>query len=407
MDPTTVPADATDRAGIDGILAPATRLDRWLRAVLVVLTVTCAVRYLIRHDFDAAGVGVLAGAAALVISYSALNLLPRRAAWPTGWLVVVVALWAALTLLAPSFAWTAVPLAFAALQVLRFRYAVCVVAAMTAVVCVAWLRISKGLDPTLVAGPVGMALITVLAYRALEREAAVRQVLLDDLRAAQSDLGVAQRRAGALTERTRLSRDIHDSVGQGLSSINLLLNAADEDWDSRPDQARDHVRRAASTAREGLDEVRRVVRDLAPAQLEDDTPGASVRRALDGVLAQAPPSVDATLRVDGLARPVPGAVATALVRTARGALANVFEHSGAGRVVVTLTYQPGEVLLDVRDDGRGFDPEPRPGRGTRGTGLPGIRQRVAELGGRTAVESARGEGTTVSVAFPAPAGDLG
>ncbi|MGG5259092.1 sensor histidine kinase [Phycicoccus avicenniae] len=402
MDPTTAPSDATDRTGGGGILAPATGLDAWLRAVLVVLTVTCAVRYLVRHDFDAAGLGVLVGAVALVAAYSMRGRLPQGPSWPTAWLVAVVALWAALTVLAPSFAWTVVPLAFAALQVLPFRYAVGTVALMTLVVCLAWLRITDGLDPTLVAGPAGMALITVLGYRALEREAAVRQALLDDLRAAQSDLAVAQHRAGALTERTRLSRDIHDSVGQGLSSINLLLNAADEDWDRRPGQARDHVRRAASTAREGLDEVRRVVRDLAPARLDEDTSAEALHSALDGVLAQAPPSVDVSLRVDGSARPVPDPVSTALVRTARGALANVYEHSGAGRAVVTLTYQHAEVLLDVRDDGRGFDPQRPRARGARGTGLRGIRERVSLLGGRTAVESARGEGTTVSVAVPAP-----
>ncbi|WP_431473007.1 sensor histidine kinase [Ornithinimicrobium sp. W1665] len=88
------------------------------------------------------------------------------------------------------------------------------------------------------------------------------------------------------------------------------------------------------------------------------------------------------------------------MRSARGALANAVEHADARTVVVTLTYHPDELLLDVRDDGRGFDPA-RPGTGgARGRGLNGIHHRAKELGGQATVESSPGEGTTLSVAFP-------
>jgi signal transduction histidine kinase len=89
-----------------------------------------------------------------------------------------------------------------------------------------------------------------------------------------------------------------------------------------------------------------------------------------------------------------------MVRTARGALANVVEHAAARRLAVTLTYQVDEVVLDIRDDGRGFDPGQVRPSGSRGRGLAGIRDRAAALGGRADVESAPGEGTTVSVRFP-------
>ena len=391
--------------GLRGILAPALRLNRWLTVVFVLLVAACAARYLMRHGFGPEGVGVLTGATILAVCYAGRGLEAGRAWWPTAWVVVVVLLWATLTALAPSFAWTAVPLAFAALQVLPFRYAVAVVVLMTAWVTVSWLRISDGFDPTVVAGPVGIALITVIAYRALEREAITRQRLLEDLTAAQSDLAAAERRSGALAERTRLSREIHDSVGQGLSSINLLLNAADEDWERRPDTARQHVRTAATTARDGLDEVRRVVRDLAPARLEADETGDALPAALRALLQRSATGLEAALRVDGTPRPVPEAVAGGLVRTARGALANVLEHAHASRVVLTLTYQPDEVILDVRDDGVGFTPGPPQRGGARGHGLPGIHDRVAALEGRVTVESAPGDGTTVSVAVPTPRGD--
>lgn len=403
--PTLPGMDTRGHPGVRGILAPATGLGRWLSIVMVVLLACCALRYLDRHGAGPWGQTVLAGALALAVAYASRGYGPRVPWWPSVWVGAIVLLWTVLTLVAPSFAWTAVPLAFAALEVLAFGWAVAVVVLMTTVVGIATLRISDGFDPTLVAGPVGIGLVTVLAYRALEREARTRQHLLDELTAAQDELVTTQRRAGALTERTRLSREIHDSVGQGLSSINLLLNAADAHWCRRPDLAREHVRTAAATARDGLDDVRRVVRDLAPSA--PDAAGAQedpLGTALQTVLERSAIGVDVELRVEGAARQVPPAVAGALVQTTRGALANVLEHARASRVVVTLTYLPDEVILDVRDDGDGFDPTATGRRGTRGHGLPGIRDRAVALGGRVSVESEPGEGTSVSVALPTGAG---
>ncbi|MER7072292.1 sensor histidine kinase [Terrabacter sp. NPDC000476] len=385
----------------EGILAPVARLDRWLDAVLVVLLATCSARYLLRHDLDATAVLVLAGAVVL----GAVHLTRRRVtgheAWPQVWIAVVVALWVTLTLVAPSFAWTAVPVAFAVLQVLPFPYAVTTVVLMTAVVSVAWSRITADLDPTVVVGPVGIALVTVLSYRALEREARTRQALLDELTEAQADLVAAQRRSGALAERTRLSREIHDSVGQGLSSITLLLAAAEQDWDRRPLVARQHVTAAASAARDGLDEVRRVVRDLAPADLDGDDTGEALPAALRRLSATGAHGLDVEVRVHGDPVPVPARTAGALVRSARGALANVVEHADASRAVVSLTYLPDEVRLDVRDDGAGFATAATTvADDDRGHGLDGIRRRAVEHGGSAAVESAPGEGTTVSVRVP-------
>lgn len=375
-----------DRPGEHGILAPAARLDPWLLLVLVVLLLASAVRYVDRHGLGTTGALVLAAAATLALAYATRGLLRARPWWPTAWVAAMVVLWGALTAAAPSFAWCAVPVAFAVLQVLPFAWAVATVVAMTALLTASLLRITDGADPTQVAGPIGIALVTVLAYRALDRESRARQH--------------AQAEVGALAERTRLSREIHDSVGQGLSSINLLLQAAEQSWDDRPDAARAHVRTAAATARDGLEEVRRVVRDLAPADLGDDPSGAALAAALRRAAEQSATGRAVEVRVHGTPAAVPAEVAAALVRTTRGALANVREHAAADRVAVTLTYQGDEVVLDVRDDGRGFDPAQVRASGARGRGLAGIRDRAAGLGGSTAVESAPGEGTTVSVRLP-------
>lgn len=391
------------RPGEHGILAPAGRLDPWLLAVLVVMLVTCAVRYVDRHAFDATGAAVLAGALVLGLAYATRGLMADRSWWPTVWVTGMVLLWGALTAVAPSFAWCAVPVAFAVMRVLPFPWAVGTVVLMTVLLTAAWQRITGGLDLVQVAGPIGVGLVTVLAYRALDLESRARQELLDQLVEAQAELAEEQHRTGALAERTRLSREIHDSVGQGLSSINLLLQAAEQAWSAQPATAREHVRTAAATARDGLDEVRRVVRDLAPADLAGDMTGNALpdalRRAADQ-WAQAAPGMRVEVRVDGQPVVVPPDVAAALVRTARGALANVREHAGAQRVALTLTYHLDEVVLDVRDDGRGFEPAQVRPSGTRGRGLAGVRDRARALGGRADVESAPGEGTTVSVRFP-------
>lgn len=391
--------------GARGILAPV-RFGPALRIALLGMIVVCAARYLLRHDPTALMLLVLTGAVVLAAVASLQGVVPRRGVWPAAWTLVVVAVWIALTLTAPSFAWCAVPLAFSVLQILPFWPATGVVGVMTAVVVAAELRLAEELDPTIVAGPVAIAFATVVAYRALDREATARQQLLDELTATQADLSAAQHRAGALTERARLSREIHDSVGQNLSSINLLLQAAEQQWERRPDAARTQVHMAADAARVGLDEVRRVVRDLAPAELAGAA--GSLPAALHKVVADAV-GVDASFRSHGDAGDVPLPVAAALIRTARGALANVSEHAQASRAVVSLTAQPDELRLDVRDDGIGFDAGV-PARSRRaaerraagrGRGLAGIEERIIALGGTFEIESAPGEGTTLSAVFPA------
>jgi len=379
-----------------GLLASATRLDRWLQVSVVVLLASCAWRYAARHRLDLVGWVLLAGAVLLAVAYLARPVLTRRIG-AVGWVALVVVSWAALTLAAPSYAWAAVPLAFSVLQVLPYRAALAVVVSMTIVVGVGWSRIVDWPDPTVVVGPVTIAIVTVIAYRALQEQLDERQLLVDELLTAQADLAVAERRSGALEERARLSRELHDSVGQHLSSIAVLLRAVE----GGGSDSRELVRTAATMASEGLDEVRRVVRDLAPVGVDEsaDSLPAALRHSVSQVAAHGGPSVE--VFVHGVVRPVPTAIASAVVRTARGALANVVDHAGATRAAVTLTYLPDELRLDVRDDGSGMPLAPAGARGTtRGHGLAGIRERAASLGGSAVVESVVGEGTTVTLALP-------
>lgn len=394
----------TSAHGLPGILAGVRRLETWLHLTLVLLTLASAVRYLQGHGFGGRAPAVLAGAALLLLAYAAYRRLPwrNRRWWPTAWCATLIVTWLLLVLIAPSFAWCAVPLAFVALRVLPYPVACAVVAGMVLVVVAAWTQMRATLDPTVVLGPACVAVLAVTAYRALEQEARTRQQLLDELRDAQGDLADAQHRSGVLAERARLSREIHDSVAQGLSSINLLLQAATQDWNARPVAAREHVTQAGQTARDSLEEVRRVVRDLAPSELGTDLTGAALPTGVREVSVRATQhtGLAVTVAVQGEPVPVPERSATAVLRSLRGALANVIEHAAARRVTITLTYQSDQVSLDVRDDGRGFDPSLVLASGSRGRGLAGIRSRARELGGELVVESVPGEGAVVALSLP-------
>lgn len=385
--------------GMRGILAPATLLAPWLHLVLVALVATSTWRYLERHGLADNAISIVLGAAALIVLYAVRPLARERTGWLVAWTASTVLLWAALTIAAPSFAWCAVPVAFAVLSVLPEGWAVGTLSAMMLTIALSWARIGIDFDPTLVVGPMGVAVVTVMSFRALTRQTREREVLLEKLTEAQDELARAERRAGALTERARLSRDLHDSVGQDLSSINLLLQAARQSWDVRPLDARKNVSMAASTARDGLESIRRMVRDFAGENVEDTTSGESLNALLRHAIAATDPGSPIEFHAFGSAPAIPPEVAEALVFTTRGALANVREHARATRVAVTITYNSDEVLLDIRDDGIGFDPSSMGTATLRGHGLRGIRERARSLGGDFAVDSALAEGSTVSVRF--------
>ena len=226
-----------------------------------------------------------------------------------------------------------------------------------------------------------------------------RASLIEQLSQTRAELAQANRRAGVLAERQRLSGEIHDTVAQGFTSIIMLLQAADADVEAQPATARGHLALALQTARENLAEARALVTALAPAGLEPGALDGALRRltaTMDGHLGTA-----AAFEVSGPAVPLPRPAEIMLLRVAQEALANVRKHAGARQVLVRLRYAGDQVGLDVTDDGAGFDP----GQPGGGYGLPGMRARVDEAGGRLGVRSSPGAGTTVSVMVPLPGGD--
>lgn len=242
-----------------------------------------------------------------------------------------------------------------------------------------------------------LAAIAVVAYIAvLDHEGRKRQHLYEELAAAQAEREAAERQAGILAERQRLSREIHDTLTQGFASIALQLDAALADLPEQAPAAR-LVGQAMRTARENLDESRRLVEALRPLPLQAARLPDAVRRLTSRVREET--SIAAETVVTGEPVHLNPAAETELLRVVQEALTNVRRHANAHEVTVTLSYLDGLMLIDVADDGTGFDL-----RDTAcGVGLAAMRERAQSLGGRLTVESTPGEGTTIAVSVPVPA----
>ncbi|MFJ4869621.1 sensor histidine kinase [Streptomyces sp. NPDC088757] len=250
-------------------------------------------------------------------------------------------------------------------------------------------------------------LATKETEKAVERAATIAELARANSRleqalaenaALQAQLLLQAREAGVADERRRLAAEIHDTIAQGLTGVVTQLQAASAAPDRQRAEA--HLRRAADLARHGLGEARRSVRNLSPVALEHDTLPEALRKTVEEWAERT--GVDTRFTVTGTESPLHDEVAATLLRIAQEALSNTARHAGAVRAGVTLSYMDDEITLDVRDDGRGFDPLARPERGREGGGfgLDGMRARAERLTGTVTVETAPGEGTAVSARVP-------
>ncbi|MFD4353192.1 sensor histidine kinase [Nocardia sp. NPDC058518] len=377
------------------------RDDTRLLAVIVhsafyVLLAASLMRWLIRHSETRSTPLIVVLSLTLAVLYALSEL---RQSGRLAWFAMLVLTWSVLVVLAPSFAWCAVPLVYTGLRILSERVAVILVVALTALVVSSQVRIAGWLDPNLVLAPPAVAAVTTALFVGMRRQAERQAALIDDLVRTRQELAATERREGTLAERQRLAMEIHDTLAQGLSSQRMLLQAADLVWDSDPQLAHTHLRSAADIAERDLTEARRFVHDLAPADL---AAGGSLPAAL-AALAERETTDTLTVRchIEGTPGPLPQRVEATLLRIAQGALANVREHAAATTATITLTSLDDQIVLDVADDGRGFDPDAQADPAQhRGHGLPAIRARVRQLGGTCTIESAPGDGTVLSAAIP-------
>ncbi|MEU2776440.1 sensor histidine kinase [Streptomyces sp. NPDC007162] len=226
---------------------------------------------------------------------------------------------------------------------------------------------------------------------------AALQQALDENAALHAQLLVQAREAGVADERRRLAAEIHDTIAQGLAGIiaqlQVVLNTPD------PQTAGDHTARALALARHSLGEARRSVHNLAPVALEHDGLPEALRKTVAEWGERT--GVRAEFTLTGTAEQLHGEVAATLLRIVQEALSNAARHARAARVGVTLSYLGDEVILDIRDDGTGFDLLAVPVRSRAGGfGLDGMRARAERIAGTLTVESEPGLGTALSARVP-------
>lgn len=248
----------------------------------------------------------------------------------------------------------------------------------------AWWRSTERVSDLLMFA-VGMVLAVSMAAVAVDEQRARAR-----LRETTSELAALS----AAAERTRLARDIHDSLGHHLTATSIQLEKAAAFRDLDPAVAAQALAAAQGSTRRALQEVRRSVAALRA----DTTPfslGTALRemaRHVDG------PTVD--VEVTGDEHVVDVETLTTLLRTAQEGLTNALRHGSPSRVRLTARLAPHEARLIVADDGGGFHPGTRP---DDGYGLIGMRERVHLLGGHVDVDGGLGSGATITVTIPAQA----
>jgi signal transduction histidine kinase len=198
------------------------------------------------------------------------------------------------------------------------------------------------------------------------------------------------RELSIVSERNRLALELHDAVSQKLFSVVLTAEAAGTLLDRDAAAARTQMTRVQQLAQEALDELRSLLLELRPPDLvRDGLPGA-LRKHVE-VLGRLH-DVDIDLQVEGEVSE--GAADGDVLRIAQEALQNAVRHAGARHVAVRLADGGGRLVLEVADDGAGFDPAD-PELRARRLGLTSMEERAHRLGGRLDIRSAPGAGTTV------------
>jgi signal transduction histidine kinase len=208
------------------------------------------------------------------------------------------------------------------------------------------------------------------------------------------------RELSILSERNRLALELHDVVSQKLFSVMLTAEAAATQIDHDPAAARTQLDRLSALTKEALEELRSLILGLRPPELERDGLAGTLRKEVEMVARTH--GTDVALQVDPGFTSDGGERELALLRIAHEALHNAVRHAHAEHVMVRLAGDDGLTVIEVSDDGVGFDPQ-SPDVRSRHLGLTSMEERARELHGRLKIRSAPGQGTTVRVEL-APGG---
>jgi signal transduction histidine kinase len=230
------------------------------------------------------------------------------------------------------------------------------------------------------------------AYRAEEVELA--QALAHHVMMAthEAELEEQRRHAVLLEERTRMARDIHDTLAQGFTGVIIQLDTAVEALrDEEPEAAAKHIRGARELALQSLTEARRSVHALRPQALEK----ASLPQALEAMITNttAGTALQSNFQLSGEPHKLQASVEENLLHIGQEALANALKHARATKFLARLSFDSDAVRLELLDNGKGFVVDCVNGRGI---GLIGMRERAQQIGATLAVTSEPSAGTTIT-----------
>lgn len=206
------------------------------------------------------------------------------------------------------------------------------------------------------------------------------------------------RQVAVLEERERIGMDLHDGIIQSIYAVGLVLDYARLSIHEDPEQALEKINQAINGLNHAIRDIRTYILDLRPRQFrENESLADGIRRLVDEFRANSTTAISLSLGEEtDLTLPVEAA--TTIFHICQEALANIAKHAQATRATVALWGTPDRVLLEVSDDGRGFDLERM--STTLGHGLSNMHRRARKVGGDVEMNSAPGEGTTVLVWVP-------
>lgn len=210
-----------------------------------------------------------------------------------------------------------------------------------------------------------------------------------------ASLHAKARAVAILEERNRLARELHDSVTQVLFGLTLNLEAAAGLINKKPERSAALIGRSQEMAGEALAEMRSLIFELRPAALQEK--GLAMALANHINLFRRRQGLDVSLTLEEDDR-LPPEVEFCLYRVAQESLNNVAKHANARQVSVHFAIHNRQALLQVADDGLGFDPTAQ--AGAQSFGMLGMRERLAAMGGELLVESAPGQGTRIEARIP-------
>jgi signal transduction histidine kinase len=210
---------------------------------------------------------------------------------------------------------------------------------------------------------------------------------------------VRARFAAVLAERTRIARELHDTLAQGMAGIRLQIETGLRAMEGQPGKAREHLQLAEAMARSGLAEVRRSIWVLrAQSSKSSDGLVASFESGVRQLTAGS--ALNTVIEIQGAARELPSLVEHSLLRITHELVQNAVRHSHAATLTVVLQFDGDIVRLIARDDGCGFDADAPLAAGGDHFGLIGVVERVDALGGRLTLKSRPGAGAEVVCELP-------